>query len=110
VDRLNPFFAVASGILDMDSRRLQSLSHISAPGPRERINAVNRTRENRAIVAWVCSAVKDRIRAYRFALERLVIAVPSPGVAEADRTIGLLQRQLAASCTVGGEAVVTVRG
>ena len=78
--------------------------------PGEQINAVNRTQENRAIVAWVCRAVKARIVAYRFALERLVIAVPSPGAAEADRAIGLLQRQLAASCGGGGGAVVTARG
>jgi hypothetical protein len=109
VDQLEPFFANASRVFDIDARRLQSLSLVSVVTPREQINAVARVQENRAVVAWVCRAVTARIAAYRFALERLVIAVPSGGAAEADRTISLLQRQLGASCN-GGEAVVTARG
>ncbi len=110
VERLEPFFANASRVLDMDGRRMMSLSHVSVVSAGEQINAVNRVQENKAVIAWVCRAVKARIVAYRFALERLVIAVPSAGAAEADRTIGLLQRQLAASCSIGGGAVVTARG
>jgi hypothetical protein len=110
VERLGPFFANAARVLDMDGRRLQSMALVSDVSPGEQINAVSRTAENKAIVGWVCRAIKARIAAYRFALERLVIAVPSQGAAEADRTIGLLQRQLAASCTVGGATVVTARG
>ncbi len=46
---------------------------------------------------------------YRFALERLVIAVPSPSAAEADRAIALLQTRRDQYCGVRG-GTVAVRG
>jgi hypothetical protein len=109
VDRLLPFFTVARRVVDMDSKRARSFVHISAPGDDEYLNARRRNAENKAIVAWVCRALKQRTASYRFALERLVIAVPSPAAAEADRTIGLLHRNLGSYCGARG-AVVAVRG
>jgi hypothetical protein len=108
-DRLGPFFTVAGRVIEMDRKRAQALVHVSAPSDREVVNARRRIKENRAIVGWVCRALKKRVLSYRFALERLVIAVPSAGAAAADRTVGLLHRDLAQYCG-GAGAVVAARG
>ena len=98
VERLPGFFTVAGRVIDMDHKRAASLAHVSTLGPGERTNAYRRNNENKAIVAWVCRAVKKRVTSYRFALERLVIAVPSPGAAETDRSINFLHTQLGGYC------------
>jgi hypothetical protein len=81
--------------------------HVSSLNPREKINAVARNKENAAIVAWVCVALKQRIMSYRYALERLVIAVPAAGAAEADRAIGLLATRRDQYCGVRGGTVAS---
>jgi hypothetical protein len=93
----------------MDRRRTQSLTHVSDLNEREHANVLARKRENAAIVAWVCRALRWRIASYRYALERLVIAVPSQTAAEADRAIGQLATQVAQSCG-GHGGVVAARG
>ena len=109
VDRLQPFFAVAGRVTDMDRRRKESLAHVSNVKPREGANAVIRIKENALIVAWVCQALKERVVSYRFALERLVVAVPASEAAEADRAIGLLATRIDQYCGIRG-GTVAVRG
>jgi hypothetical protein len=108
VEQIGPFFLHAARVTDMDRRRAASLAHITAPTPRERRNAIVRTKENQAVIAWVCGALRDRAAAYRFALERLVVAVPSPGAAEADRAVGMLKIRIGQYC--GGGSVVAAKG
>jgi len=108
VERLPAFFTVAARVTDMDARRALALAHVTDLHERERANALARNRENAAIVAWVCRALKDRVAAYRHALERLAVAVPSQAAAETDRAIGLLARDVGHYC--GGRAAVAVRG
>lgn len=110
VEQLQPFFAVAARVTDMDRRRKESLVHVSDVRPREGANAVIRTKENAAIIAWVCVALKERLASYRFALERLVIAVPSPGAAETDRAIGYLATQIGQYCGGIRGGLVASRG
>ena len=64
----------------------------------EHANALYRNNENTAIVAWVCRALHARTSAYRYALERLVIAAPSPAAADTQRAITLLQMRIAQYC------------
>lgn len=109
VERLPAFFDVAARVTDMDRRRAQSLEHVSKVKPREGANLVARTKENAAIVTWVCQALKERIESYRFALERMVIAVPNASAAEADRAVELLKARSAHYCGTQGNTVV-VRG
>ncbi len=109
VERLQPFFATATRVTDMDRRRKESLVHVSNLNPRERFNAIARNRENAAIIAWVCVALKERIASYRFALERLVVAVPNADAAEADRAIGLLSTRREQFCGILG-GTIAVRG
>jgi hypothetical protein len=109
VEQLQPFFATATRVTDMDRRRKESLVHVSNLNPRERFNAIARNRENAAIIAWVCVALKERIASYRYALERLVVAVPNTDAAEADRAIALLSTRRDQFCGVRG-GTVAVRG
>jgi hypothetical protein len=109
VERLPAFFANANRVIDMDRRRAQSLTVVSNLNEREHANVLARTRENAAIIGWVCRALHWRLASYRYALERLVLAVPSPGAAEADRAIGQLATEAAQAC--GGQGgVVRARG
>ena len=108
VEQMGPFFLHAARVIDMDQRRAVSLTHVATLSEGERRNAIVRIKENRAIVAWVCTALKDRVAAYRFALERLVIAVPSPGAAEADRAAGMLKIRIGQYC--GGSGGVVAKG
>jgi hypothetical protein len=109
VDRLQPFFAVAGRVTDMDRRRKEALKHVSNLDPSEQGNAIARNQENAAVIAWVCVSLKERLMAYRYALERLVIAVPASSAADADSAIALLATRRDQYCGVQG-ATVAVRG
>jgi hypothetical protein len=109
VERMPAFFAVAARIADIDRRRAQSLTHVTNLNERERGNALARIRENAAIVGWVCRALKDRVASYRYALERLVIAVPSQSAAETDSAVTLLATRVAQYCG-GRGGTVAARG
>jgi hypothetical protein len=98
VVRIEPFFALAGRVIDMDRKRTSSLAHVSGLTAPEQANAFARNNENGAIVAWVCRSLNARASAYRFALERLVIAAPSPAAAEAERAYTLLAMRIGQYC------------
>jgi hypothetical protein len=107
VERIEPFFATAERARDMDGKRGKSVAYVSGLSGAEHANALNRNNENIAIVAWVCRSLHDRGAGYRYALERLVIAAPSPMAAEADRALTLLYSRIGNYCRpVGGSRVV----
>ncbi len=93
--RLPQFFETAGRVLDMDRKRRLSLAHISAPNEAERINVFRRIEENARIVGMVRTSLSGRVAAYRFALERLVIAVPSPQAVEVERALNRLKAEVA---------------
>jgi hypothetical protein len=95
VERIGPFFAAAGQVLDLDRKREQSMTYIPDLSPAERANALCRVNENKLIVAWVYRSLTERAASYRFALERLVVATPSPLAAGADRSLTLLQARIA---------------
>jgi hypothetical protein len=94
VIRLDPFFSTARYVADMDHKRQKSMAHIAGLTKEEQANAFKRIEENRAIVRWVQGSMHERAEAYRVALERLVIAAPSPIAAEAERQLGLLDQRI----------------
>ena len=51
-------------------------------------------------MGWVQRSLAERVAAYRFALERLIIVVPSPLAVEAERSITFLQQRSAESALV----------
>lgn len=88
--RFDPFFAAAAVVADLDGKRNASLSLVSGLARAERDDAVARMQENRLIVAWVQLCLQQRVSAYRWALERLVLHAPDDIAAEADRLISHL--------------------
>lgn len=103
--RLDPFFSAARRVADLDRKREKSLAHVSVLSAAELANARARVRENMLVMIDVHNALMDRVAIYRFTLERLVIALPSPMAAEAERVRNELERRVA-SIRVIGEPVV----
>lgn len=101
ITRLDPFFAIATTVADLDGKRRQSMSFVSQLSPRERDDANARIKENSLIVEWVRQCLHRRVASYRWALERLIIHAPDGMAAEADRLIA----QLAARIGGAGVAV-----
>jgi hypothetical protein len=95
IDRVDPFFALARHVLDMDEKREKGLAYVSGLTPAERNNALARVAENRCVIQWVHRSLLERASSYRFALERLVIAEPSPTAAETERILIQLQGRIA---------------
>jgi len=92
--RIPAFFEVAARVLDIDQKRRKSLSYVSSLSARERDEALRRIYTNQRVVAKVRLKLEQRISAYRFALERLVIMTPAPEAVDAERAINQLQSQL----------------
>jgi hypothetical protein len=93
--RLPQFYETAGRVLDIDRKRRASLAYVSALSPSERTNALRRVRENACIVFMVNEKLAERVSAYQYALERLVISTPSPQAADAEFLLKQLQAQVA---------------
>jgi hypothetical protein len=101
VVRIEPFFATAVRVIDLDRRRAKSLGYVagsSGLSEAEASNALRRNDENIAIVEWVCRSLKERAASYRYALERLIISTPSSNAAEAERSLTMLQMRIGGNC------------
>jgi hypothetical protein len=92
--RVGPFFRIAARVVDLDHKRQLSLAYVSDLQGDERGNALRRVGENNLIVSWVDQSLVQRVAAYRYALERLVIAYPSPMAVEAERVLNQLQMKI----------------
>lgn len=109
---IGPFVTIACRVADLDHKRERSLRYVSYPTPSERENARGRIRENTMVIVWVKRGLEARISAFRFALERLVIATPSPMAADAEHALARLKEAVAqaqvmlSQCTGGGEITV----
>jgi hypothetical protein len=107
--RIDPFFAIAGRVADMDRKRGQVVAVAAKSGP-EYENALFRNNENTAIVAWVCRSLRERTSAYGYALERLVIHAPSPMAADTERELSMLSGRIAQYCQSGIGAVLVSKG
>jgi hypothetical protein len=103
--RFDPFFAAAAVVADLDGKRKASLALVSELAPPEREDALARMKENRLIVGWVQHRLQQRVAAYRWALERLVIHAPDDIAADADRLIAQLAARSTPAVAAGGPAV-----
>jgi hypothetical protein len=108
VIRLEPFFAIAARVADMDRKRDSVLALASTSNASERSNARRRNQENVAIVMRVCRALGERMISYNYALERLAIQAPSPMAADSERALTLLHTRIGQYCRSG--QVVTAKG
>jgi hypothetical protein len=95
ITRLPQFFAIAGRVRDLDEKRSRSMFYIAAVSAPERNAALQRVKENGAIIDWVRETLVERALSYRFALERLVISAPNREVVEAERVINELRERTA---------------
>jgi hypothetical protein len=93
--RLPQFYETATRVLDIDRKRRKSLRFIPDLSPAERKNAIRRMNENESIVSLVNLRLAQRVSSYRFALERLVVATPSPSVVQVERALNQLEANVA---------------
>lgn len=100
VARIESFFAVALRVLDIDRKRAASLGFVPVLSGPEIANAQARIGENHLVVAWVQQSLAERVKSYRFALERLIIAAPSQAGVAVERSLSLLQTRIAAAALV----------
>jgi hypothetical protein len=107
VERIEPFFAIADRVTDMDAKRAKSIGYVTHLSGAEYASAANRNLEKAAIIGWVCRSLHDRGASYRFALEHLVIAAPSAPAVEAERSLNLLYSRIGIHCrpATGGRVV-----
>jgi hypothetical protein len=96
VNRLDPFYQVARYVTDMDQKRRESMKYIANLSGEEKANAIQRMRENEAVIQWVNGTLHERVASYKVALERLVVLAPSQSAVEAERALGLLQARITA--------------
>ena len=108
VIRLEPFFAIAQRVADMDRKRDSVLALASTSGTAERSNVRRRTQENVAMVMRVCRALGERMVSYNYALERLAIQAPSPMAADGERALTLLHTRIGQYCRSGQQ--ITAKG
>jgi nitrate reductase assembly molybdenum cofactor insertion protein NarJ len=94
VMRIDPCFSSARYVTEMDRKREKALAYVSNLTAEERDNTLQRIAENRNIVRWVQGSLHERTEPYRVALERMVIAAPSPVAVEAERSLTLLQQRI----------------
>jgi hypothetical protein len=88
---IGPFVKVACAIADLDLKRERSLVYVGELSEDEAANAFGRIKENRKVTEWVRRVLHGRLASYRYALERFVIAIPSPLAIEAERAHRRLQ-------------------
>lgn len=98
--RIEPFFVVASRVVDMDRRRAAAMQYVADLSPAERLNAEARIGENSLTVAWVQHSLTERCAGYRYALEHLAVAEPERQAADVDRVLTELQQRITASSLV----------
>jgi hypothetical protein len=108
IDRIPTFFDTARRVLDTDKKREKSLQYIRGLSEAERANAAARNAENGLIVAWVQRTLAGRADSYRFALERLVVSVPSAQAVEVERSLTLMQQRIAANHVVEPPAIAVL--
>ena len=81
----------------MDRKREKSLDYVSAAQRRKSSpTPISRIAREPNIMRWVRGSLHERVKSYRVALERMVIAAPSPMAVEAERQLTLLQQRAGA--------------
>jgi hypothetical protein len=110
ITRLDYFLPVARRVLDIDGKRDKSLGLVGVLSGPESANAKARIVENILVVAWVQQALADRAASYRFALERLLIAVPYPAAVDVERSLTYLQTRIGEATLVTPPAGFVVAG
>lgn len=90
-----PFADMAERVLAADDIRKGAMTRAGGIDPQDRLNAEARIAENAGLIVWVCEAVNDRIEAYRYTLEHLVIEAPERQAIDVERALERLRADAA---------------
>lgn len=96
--QLGPFRANALRVIDADRARLRTLEASPLVAADQREPAQDRVAENEGLMLWVCERVGFRLKNYRYALDNLVVSMPSREAIAAERAIMALESELALVC------------
>jgi hypothetical protein len=92
--RLESFMAVADKVAARDAIRRRARGYVPA-GPSEGDALATRMADNEAVVAGTLAVLDQRAAAYRYALEHLVLATPSPAAVGAEHALLRFEQDLA---------------
>lgn len=93
---VRPFRRLAERVAGSDKARLATVAlspNIHPPAPR---HALARVAENEGLAAWVRERLRYRLASYRYALDNLVVELPSAESIHAERAILALEAELRA--------------
>ena len=94
MSRIDRFNATARHVLNGDRERLHNLSALPGLTAAEHHNARARVAENARVIKRVGVCLRWRAAAYRYAAQRLAVAVPSPLLAQVDRKLATYERRI----------------
>ena len=94
MSRIDKFNTTARHVLEGDRERLRNLSGVPRLTAAERQNAHARVAENARIIKRVGVCWPWRAAAYRYAAQRLAIAVPSHLLSDVDRKLATYERRI----------------
>ena len=95
---LGPFRANAVRVVNADRARLRTLEASPRVPVESRDPAQARVMENEGLILWVCERLRFRVSSYRYALDNLVVEMPSREAVRAERAIMGLEAELEQVC------------
>lgn len=97
---LAQFRANALRVINADRARLRTLDASQLLPPEQRDPAHDRVAENEGLMLWVCERARFRAKSYRYALEALVVEMPSREAVRAERAIMGMESELGPTCNL----------
>ncbi len=94
---VGPFWGEARRVREDDRLRLTAVDGRSDVAPEELKNAYARIDENARVVDWVWRSLRFRLRAYRMAIDRMMVETPSNRLWEANKAWGDLRAAIDAA-------------
>lgn len=97
---LAQFRANALRVINADRARLRTLDASQLLPPEQRDPAYDRVAENEGLMLWVCERARFRLKSYRYALEALVVEMPSREAVRAERAIMGMESEVGPACNL----------
>ena len=91
---ITPIRTLAGRVVAADDARLRTAALSPRVDDAARVEADKRVTENREVVAKVRERVRARVSAYRYALDNLVVEVPSKEAIAAERAVMALESEI----------------
>ncbi|WP_332684336.1 hypothetical protein [Bosea sp. (in: a-proteobacteria)] len=95
---LGPFRANAIRVVNADRARLRTLGASALVSAEAHDPAQERVIENEGLILWVCERLGFRLASYRYALDNLVVEMPSREAVRAERAIMALEAEVGLAC------------